>query len=197
LVKVFALALALAFLAALQPLSAVELRIQHSVIQKVLAQQLFTDEGRKYVRANRAAKCTYAYLENPDVSADNGRLKIRARFSGRSAKDFFGRCIGLGDSFIVAITATPYYRDGVIALKDVRVQSEGKDGMYIRRVRAALAQSLASDFSYPVIDDARRILEEKRDKAPYVQQLVSFNVSNLRVTEEALIVTLDFTLAVK
>src|SRR3954470_6648535 len=117
---------------------AVELRIHHSVIKKILAEQVFTDDGRKYVKANRAAKCTYAYLEHPEIGEEHGRLKIRARFSGRSARDFFGRCIGLGDSFLVSITAVPFYENGFIRLKDVKVASEDKDGIYIRGVRTAL-----------------------------------------------------------
>jgi hypothetical protein len=175
----------------------VELQIYHSVLQKLLSQQVFTDEGRKYVRASRAAKCSYAYLENPEIGSENGRLKIRARFSGRSAKDIFGRCIGLGDSFVVAVTATPYFRDGYIALKDLNVQSEGKDSYYIRKVRAALAESLSGDFRYDVTGDAKRILEQKIDKAPYHQELSNFRVTQIRVNPESMTLVLEFTLAVK
>jgi len=175
----------------------VELRIHHSVIKKILAEQVFTDDGRKYVKANRAAKCTYAYLENPEIGEEKGRLKIRARFSGRSARDFFGRCLGLGDSFLVAITAVPYYDNGLIRLKDVNVVSEDKDGIYIRRVRAALTENLSTQFSYGVMLDAKKILEEQRDKAAYRQQLVSFTVSQIRVTGDALVLTMDFVLDVQ
>ena len=175
----------------------VELQIYHSVLQKLLSEQVFTDEGRKYVRASRAAKCSYAYLENPEIGSEKGRLKIRARFSGRSAKDFFGRCIGLGDSFVVAVTATPYFRDGYIALKDLNVQSEGKDSYYIRKVRAALSESLSKDFRYNVADDAKRILEQKVDKAPYRQELSNFQVTQIRVGPESMTLVLEFTLAVK
>jgi hypothetical protein len=177
--------------------AAVELQIYHSVLQKLLSEQVFSDEGRKYVRANRAAKCSYAYLEHPEIGSEKGRLKIRARFSGRSAKDVFGRCIGLGDSFIVAVTATPYFRDGYIALKDLDVASEGKDSYYIRKVRAALTESLSKDFRYNVTDDAKRILEQKIDKAPYHQELSKFQVTQIRVGPESMTLALEFTLAVK
>jgi hypothetical protein len=176
---------------------AVELRIHHSVIKKILAEQVFTDDGRKYVKANRAAKCSYAYLENPEIGEEKGRLKIRARFSGRSAQDFFGRCIGLGDSFLVAITAIPYYEAGFIRLRGVNVASEARDGLYIRRVRAALTENLSKQFSYGVMMDAKKILEEQRDKAAYRQEMVSFQVSQIRVTGEALVLTLDFVLDVR
>ena len=177
--------------------NAVELRVHHSVIKKILAEQVFTDDGRKYVKANRAAKCTFAYLENPAIGEEKGRLKIRARFSGRSAKDFFGRCLGLGDSFLVAITAVPYYDAGFIRLKDVNVTSEDKDGIYIRGVRAALTENLSTQFSYGVMLDAKKILEEQRDKVSYRQQLISFQVSQIRVTGDALVLTMDFVLEVR
>src|SRR4051812_24450134 len=121
---------AVVLLAGVPAIADVQLQIQHSVIKKILNEQVFTDDGRKYVKANRLARCSYAYLEDPDIGEDHGRLKIRARFSGRSGRNFFGQCIGLGDSFRLAIFATPYYRDGSVYLKDVAVASEDKDGIY-------------------------------------------------------------------
>ena len=174
-----------------------ELQIEYSAIGRVLAQQVFTQEGRKYVRGDKKQRCNFAYLEHPEISGSNGRLGIRARFTGRSAQNILGRCVGLGDSFDVQISGTPYYRDGAIALKDVRVDSINKDGVYIRMARAALAYSLANEFQYRVMDDARRMLEAPRDPLPVSQELHSFNVTEIRVTGEALVLTLDFTLTVK
>ena len=103
----------------------------------------------------------------------------------------------MGDSFDVQIVSTPYYHDGVIGLKNVRVESINKDGVYIRMVRGALAYSLANEFQYRVIDDARSMLEARRDPLPLSQELRSFTVSQIRVTGEALVLTVDFTLAVR
>jgi hypothetical protein len=173
----------------------VDLRIHYTGLKRILAEQMFTQDGRRYVRGTPAAKCNYAYLEHPDVHGDaSGRLNVEARFSGRSALDLFGRCVGMGDSFDVTITAVPYFQNGAIRFKDVVVASR-KDGFYIRRVRAALASTLHTQFAYKVAEDARRILEEKRGN--YTQELNGFQVSNIRVTGEALVLTLEFTLAVK
>ncbi len=81
---------------------------------------------------------------------------IRAHFSGRTARNFFGKCVGLGDSFNAQIAAAPYYRDGLIGLREVRVDSIDRDGVYIRLVRSALAYSLEHDFAYRIFDDAKR-----------------------------------------
>src|SRR5262249_53104112 len=156
------------------------LQIQYAAIGKVLAQQVFTQEGRKYVRGSKEQRCNFAYLEHPEISAAGGRLGIRARFTGRSARNLFGRCIGLGDSFDGQIAATPYFHDNVISFKDVRVESINKDGVYIRMVRSALAYSLSNEFQYKVVDDAKQILEARRDPLPLTQELRNFTVREIR-----------------
>jgi hypothetical protein len=179
------------------PGRAAELQIQYDAISKVLAQQVFTQEGRKYVRGSKEERCNFAYLEHPEISGASGRLGIRARFTGRAARNIFGRCVGLGDSFDVQIAATPYYHDNVIGFKDVRVDSINKDGVYIRMVRSALAYSFAHEFQYKVLDDAKQMLEARRDPLPVTQELRRFTVNGIQVTGDALVLNLDFTLMVK
>jgi hypothetical protein len=174
-----------------------ELQLQFSAIGKMLAQQVFTSDGRKYVLGSKDDRCNFAYLENPRIAGYNGQLHVRANFSGRSARNLFGKCVGLGDAFELQIFATPYYHDKVIGFKDVRVESINKDGVYIRLVRSKLAYSLQNEFSYKLLEDARQILEAKRDPLPIRQELRGFQVRAIRVTHEALVLDLDFQLAVR
>jgi hypothetical protein len=173
-----------------------QLILHYEALQRVLAAQAFTQDGRNYVKGSKDTKCSYAYLESPRIGADNGRLQVKARFSGRSALDILGRCIGLGDSFDLTILVTPYYRDGALAFKDVSVSSNGRDGIYIRRVRTALTRSLERDFSYPLRTEAKVLLEEKRS-ALHRQEVVRFDVSAVQVTPAALVLALELELAVK
>ena len=181
---------------------AAELEIHYTAIQKILAQEVFTQDGRRYVRGGPAAKCSFAYLEHPELRGDNGRLVLKARFTGRSALDVFGRCIGLGDSFDVYITALPYYHNQSIGLKDVRVEGRApqgapRTGYYVRRVCAALGDSLRKQFEYGVGEQAKRLLEQTAPGAVYRHELLDFSVPQIRVMPDTLIVTLDFRLAVK
>ena len=181
---------------------AAELQIYYTAIQKILAQEVFTTDGRRYVRGNPAAKCSFAYLEHPELHGDNGRLILKARFTGRSALDVLGRCIGLGDSFDVYITAVPYYHNQSIGLRDVRVEGraargEPRTGYYVRRVCAAQGDSLREQFDYRVGDQAKRLLEQTAPQAAYRQELLDFFVPQIRVMPDALIVTVDLRLAVK
>lgn len=185
------------FLLLLRPAAAVDLQLYFSALQRILADQIFTQDGRLYMRGDAKNPCNFAYLEKPVVSADKNRLIIRARFSGRSAQNWFGRCIGLGDSFDVVIGAVPQYRDGALALTDVRVDSPGREGIYIRVVRARMADSLARQFKYNVAADAKRILEEARPGSPLRQELRRFEVREIRVLPDSIVIVLDFLLAVR
>ncbi len=175
---------------------AAEIALRYGALERVLAEQLFTQDGRHYVRGNRAAKCQFAYLESPHIDSDNGRLRVRARFSGRTALDVMNRCIGMGDSFDLSITATPFPRNGGIGLKDVTV-STVKDSYYIRRVRAALAQSISKDFKIEVREQARALLEQPRDHSPFEQELAGFDLGEIRVNPDALVLVVEFRLVVK
>jgi hypothetical protein len=108
-----------------------------------------------------------------------------------------GQCVGLGDAFVVVVTATPQYRDGNIVLHDVVATSDGKTGIYIRRVCTILGASLERDFKYPLAAEAHRILEDSTSQPAYKRELKDFQVPAIRVTNDALVIQADFALIVK
>lgn len=174
-----------------------ELQIQFSAVQKVLATQMFANEGRFYVRGDAQEKCSYAFLENPTVDGLEGAIQIRARFQGRNGTNIFGLCLGPGDTFDLKILAAPYFDTGSMRLREVRVESGTKNGFYARRVREAIQKDLPAKFEFKVDEEAKRLLENKKPNEPYQQQLTKFQISSIRVTPQALVLSLDFTLVVK
>ncbi len=181
------------------PAFAADIELRYPALERLIADQLFTQDGRRYVRGTPATPCQYAYLETPRLSAAggaDGRLKVTAKFSGRSAMDVFGRCMGMGDSFDLTILASPVARKGAIAMDDVRVTSM-KDSYYIRRVRTALTESFGKDFKIDVRDQAKKLLEQPSGNSPYEQELSDFDLSAVRVTPEALVLVVEFKLVVK
>jgi hypothetical protein len=177
-----------------------ELELRYGAIERLIADQLFSQEGRLYVRGNKTTKCKFAYLESPRVGAVDGRLRVSARFSGRTALDMFGGCMGLGDSFEFTLIATPIVKNGALALKEVNV-STPRDSFYIRRVRQALTSSFAHDFKIEMQDRARRLLEQTPAQSSatplYRQELASFDLRDVRVQPDGLVLVLDFRLVVK
>ena len=177
--------------------SASEVHIRFSALERMLSQQMFTEDGRKYVRGDKNAKCSYAWLEKPRVSGENGKLLIRARFTGRTALDMFGKCIGMGDSFDLKVRALPYFKDGQIALRDVEASPESGGGFYATAVCATLASSLRRDFRYPIGAEAKRALEDPGTQPGYPRELRRFSAPRMYVTHDALAVVLDFEVVVK
>jgi hypothetical protein len=177
--------------------AAVELHIQFGALERMLAEQAFTQEGRRYVHGSKTNKCNFAYLEKPQVRGEGGRLRIKARFTGRTALNVAGQCVGLGDAFDVVIAAVPIYKGGALALQEVKVTSEGKTGYYIRRVCEAMQASLAKDFKYPLEAEAGKMLEQGGARPGYQREVRKFAVPDIRVTNEALVLQLDFELTVK
>lgn len=177
---------------------AADLELRYAALERLVAAQLFTQDGRHYVKGTPAAKCEYAYLEAPHfAAADNveNRLRITARFSGRSSLDVFGRCMGMGDSFDLEIQASPMARKGVIAMENVQVTTL-RDSYYIRHVRQALTQSFAKDFKIDIRDQAKALLQP-HESAAYQQELSNLDLSAVRVTPDALVLEVEFKLVVK
>ncbi|HTB15875.1 MAG TPA: hypothetical protein VK752_30100 [Bryobacteraceae bacterium] len=182
-------------LTAVRPALAADIELRFDALERIISEQVFTQDGRKYVRGTPATRCQFAYLEKPRIGSENGLLRVSARFSGRTAFDLLGGCIGLGDSFDLTITAAPVVRNGAIGFKDVRVTTT-KDSYYIRRVRAALTGSFGKDVKIEVKDQARKILEQQREGASYKAELASFNLTDVRITPDSLVLVIDFKLVV-
>jgi hypothetical protein len=182
--------------AASAPAFAADIELRFDALERVISQQVFTQDGRKYVRGTPATKCQFAYLEAPRIGQDEGLLRVSARFSGRAAVGLLGGCIGLGDSFDLTITALPVVRSGAMGFKDVKVTTT-KDSFYIRRVRAALTQAFSKDVKIDVRDQARKILEQNRDGASYKVDMTSFDLNEVRIKPDALVLVIEFRLVVQ
>ena len=187
-------------LASTIPARAAELELRYAAIESVIADQLFSQDGRLYVRGSKSTRCKFAYLESPHVGAVNGRLRVSGRFSGRTALDMMGACMGLGDSFDFTMIASPVVKNGALVFKDVSV-STPRDSFYIRRVRLALIDSFSRDFKIEVRDQARRLMEQlpaqSSPKPLYQRELASFDLRDVHVQPDALVLVMDFRLVVK
>jgi hypothetical protein len=173
-----------------------EIHLSFAALERMVAKQLFSGDGRRYVRGDRNAKCNYAWLEKPRVEGEDGRLVIRARFTGRTAWDVFGRCIGLGESFDVKIATVPYFKDGSFGLSQTRAVPESGGGLYVRQVCGSLSSTLNRDFRYPLAADVKRAVEDTATLPEYPRDLRRFDVTRIAITDSAVVLTIDFALAI-
>src|ERR1700693_6075877 len=88
-------------------------------------------------------------------------------------------------------------KTGNIGLGSVAAVSEDHTGYYVRRVCAALSSSLTRDFRYPIGAAAKSALEDPGPQPDYPRELRNFRVTEIRVTNDALVLVVDFELTVK
>ena len=175
----------------------VELHLTFGVLQKVIGAQVFTEDGRKYVRGGKDKRCSFAYLENPRVGEADGRLVVRAKFSGRSAMTVLGQCVGMGDSFDVVVRMTPYADKSLLRLREVEVTSDGKRGMYARAVCKQLAATIPRVLIYDFAPDFKRALEAEQPGVPFRKNVDDLIVQAMRVSKEALVLQLGLKLTLR
>ncbi|MFN0101189.1 MAG: hypothetical protein ACKV2U_03750 [Bryobacteraceae bacterium] len=178
-------------------LAQVELHLTFGVLQQVIGAQVFTEDGRKYVKGGKNKRCNFAYLENPRVGEADGRLLVRAKFSGRSALDVLGRCVGLRDSFDVVVRMTPYAEKSVLRLRDVEVVSDGKRGIYARAVCKSLAETIPRVLIYDFASDFKRALEAEQAGVPFRKSVEDLTVRAMRVSKESLVLELGLKLTLR
>ena len=178
-------------------LAQVELHLTFGVLQKVIGAQVFTEDGRKYVRGGKDKRCSFAYLENPRVGEADGRLVVRAKFSGRSAMTVLGQCVGMGDSFDVVVRMTPYADKSLLRLREVEVTSDGKRGMYARAVCKQLAATIPRVLIYDFAPDFKRALEAEQPGVPFRKNVDDLIVQAMRVSKEALVLELGLKLTLR
>ena len=178
-------------------LAQVELHLTFGVLQKVIGAQVFTEDGRKYVRGGNDKRCSFAYLENPRVGEADGRLVVRAKFSGRSAMTVLGQCVGMGDSFDVVVRMTPYADKSLLRLREVEVTSDGKRGMYARAVCKQLAATIPRVLIYDFAPDFKRALEAEQPGVPFRKNVDDLIVQAMRVSREALVLQLGLKLTLR
>ncbi len=187
--------LALAFLCA-APAFAVDLEIRYGALERIIGEQAFTTDGKRYVQGTKDQKCRYAFLEKPKLSAAADRLQLRVNFSGKTALDMFGRCVGVGDQFELTILAKPSIDNGTLAFQEFQV-STPRDSFYIRRVRNALVETLNKQFRIDIMAQARKLVESPQQVGTVQQEIKDLKLNAVRVAVDALVLGVDFKVIVK
>lgn len=176
---------------------AVDLEIQFGVLERLIGDQAFTAEGRRYVQGNKDQHCRYAYLENPKLSGIGDRMQLKVKFTGQTALDMFGHCVGVGDSFDLTIIAKPVVdKSGEVGFESFQVMTP-RDSFYIRRVRGALVETLNKEFKLDIMAQTRKLVEAPQPVGRFQQQISGLTLGGVRVTADALVLAVDFKVTVK
>jgi hypothetical protein len=170
-----------------------ELTIHNTAIQKMLMSELFIDEGRYHLLPQTA--CQYAYVDSPAVTLSKGRVRIKARVSGKVAMEVGDQCVGTrADVVQVAISAKPVFSGEKLVLTDIRVDEISNESY-----RVLLQQFLASAIPRAITIDVReglqRILADRQSTYEVVVDRLS--VTDITAENDKLHLALTFALTAR
>ena len=178
------------------PAFAVDLELRFGALERLVGEQMFTAEGRRYVQGSKDQKCKYAYLERPKLSAAGDRLQLKVNFTGKTALWMFGKCVGVGDAFELTVTAMPVAKNGTIAFEQF-VVSTPRDSFYIKRVRTALVETLNKQFKIDIMEQAKKLIEAPHQIGTFQQEIRDLKLGGVRVAPDSLVLAVDFKVIVK
>jgi len=141
------LAVGVSLLAA-APASALTLELEHKALERLLATRLMTDGGRLYLDGSALTPCRYAFVQEPRVDAEAGRLRVTFLFSGRQGADVRGRCVGPGANFDLRVSGVPRHAAGEILLDELKLEAPGEP--FFAVVQPLLEAQLAGRMRFPV-----------------------------------------------
>ncbi len=170
---------------------AIEIEIRFPLLEKQLAQQLFTQDGKRYVKGTPKSKCNFAYLAEPHFASRDGQLLIQAKFTGKSSMDILGKCIGFGDSFDFEILSDLSTKDGTLLLAKPTVKISSRDTYYSRQVLKALQTSIGDAIRYPIREEMRKLLAAGSAASPYKVTISKLEIRSIHILPDALLVDVD------
>ena len=185
------MSLTLHFFLCVCALSAIEMEIRFPLLEGQLAQQLFTQDGKRYVKGTPQTRCSFGYLAEPHFSSRDGKLLIRAKFTGKSSVDLFGRCVGFGDTFEFEILSDLTTKAGTLLLSQPTVKILSRDTYYSRQVLKALQSSIGDAIRYPIRDEMRKLLATGSVSSPYKVTIPKLEIRSIQILADALLIDLD------
>jgi hypothetical protein len=170
---------------------AAEIVLEHSAIDKLLAEAVFKNGGRFDLKRGPC----YAYFENPSVELKEGRIRIRSHLSSRLGVESGGSCVGVGLASWTVVSGRPASIGGLVRLEDLRI--DGVDDATTRMVlESGLLPALPRAIELDVLKAVREML--KAGTGSQLQASVdAFQIDSVSAGDDRLSVKFDFRLVAR
>lgn len=184
------LGLAFAALAMAGAVSAAEIVLELSAVDKLVAQGLFSNGGRYDIVRGPCS----AYLDRPSVSIANGRVRIRSHLSARLGVVSGTSCIGVAIASWTEVSGKPVPKGGSVVLSDIRVDKV--DDPNLRLVlESGLVPALPRVVELDVLKSVRSMLQNNGGQ--YQASVDAFVIDSVTAADDRLSVKFDFLLVAR
>ena len=184
------LGLAFVALASAGAVSAAEIVLELSAVDKLVAQGLFSNGGRYDIVRGPCS----AYLDRPSVSIANGRVRIRSHLSARLGVVSGTSCIGVAFASWTEVSGKPVPKGGSVVLSDIRVDKV--DDPNLRLVlESGLVPALPRVVELDVLKSVRSMLQNNGGQ--FQASVDAFSIDSVTAADDKLSVRFDFLLVAR
>lgn len=171
------------------PLSArcAEIVLERSAVQSLVVEGLFKDNGRLYLQKG----VCFAYLDDPKVSLQGGRVIIRAHLNSRLGVPSGKECVGVSLNSGATVSAVPAAQGQVVRLTDIRVD-EVEDANTRNLLNLGLAPTLPGAVEINVKKAVEDMLKSTGSRLQADVQMLKIDA--VQVTDSRLSIQFDFRL---
>ena len=188
--KLRGLALVLSTLALSASAAAAEIVLEHSAVDKLVAQAVFTNKGRYDLMKGPC----FAYLDQPSVAIQNGRLRIRSRLSAHLGVVNGPSCVGVALASWTEVSGRPVARGGSVLLAEIRVDKVDDPNLQML-VESGLLPALPRAIELDVLKAVRGMLQG--NGGAFEATVESFAIDAVTAADDRLSVKFDFRLMAK
>jgi hypothetical protein len=172
------------------PVRGAEIVLERTAVDRLVRQQLFTDQGRYYLQRGAC----YAYLYDPVVSLASGRLVLDASLTSFMGVIVGTQCVGVPLNSKVTLSGKPVQQGGSVRLADLRIDNI-TDQATRNLVQSVLLPRFPQAVEVDVAGAVRSML--KQPNIPYTSDLERLDITSVSAEGDRLGVTFDFKLTAK
>lgn len=169
---------------------AAEIVLEHSAVDKLLTQTLFTNAGRHDLQRG----VCHAYLENPSVELKDGRIRIRSHLTARLGVEVAGSCVGVGFASWAVVSGRPASNGGTVKLEDLRIDSV-EDPTVRLVLESGLLPALPRAIELDVLKAVRSMLQASG--AQLQASVDAFQIESVLAGDDRLTVKFNFRLVAR
>ena len=170
--------------------SASELILEHTAIEKTLKRDVFNANGGRYHLVD-STTCAYTYLESPQVSIATGRLRIKSHFISQVASQVGGECVGASDAFDITVSGRPVYRNDKLVMDDIRLD-DATNPVWRPLIEVFIKSAGPRVLELNLKEALQRMFKDA--STPYDVTVEKIRVTKLSAEENKIKATFDFIL---
>jgi hypothetical protein len=167
-----------------------EIVLEHSAVDKLVAQTLFSNSGR-YDLVKGACS---AYLDRPSVVIEGGRIRIRSHLTARVGVVDAQSCVGVAIASWTVASGKPVARGGSVVLTDLRIDQVEDPNLRLL-VESGLLAALPRAIELDVRQAVRGMLQG--NSGQFQADVDTLAIDSVVAADDRLSIRFDFRLVAK